>query len=503
MEDKEEKKLKDKIEKDVYGSFHLGGIEFALSVKAIQEVTNEPESYDPMPLAPSYLKGLFNLRGLIIPVVDLRTVFDIKDECGDNQYEKKIAIIEYGEHCVGLLFDKTGDVFNGNDEEKCEFHHKSGDIKDLVVKGVFKMGDGKRIIQILDPHEVLNLEQIPRTKDSSSARNKKIGIKKQCISFLVGTAVCAIGIDAIQEIIDLNEVQNSALSGEFCLGAVDIRGKTIPIIDFSNILGYGKVDDTYLEESHKVLIMKVDNESFGLLVKSVENILSYFDEDLITFPTLGDNKKEIFAGCISPNEKILAILLNHKEVLSNAEITSITKGHSNLYKEHVDNFAETKKDELSKKTYITFMVENCHALEISEVVEVINYPDDVIQPPNLSKNLKGMFNLRGKIVAVIDPRQLYEMPKLATNHKAKMIIFNEQKTTFGLVVDSVDSIISFTEKDKIKLPEMLYHGSENSLNENVREAIQVDAKDNIKKTLIILNLASLVSKVYNDTTKVA
>ena len=102
--------------KEIYGSFLLSGSEFAISVKAIQEVVNEPESYNPVPLSPNYLLGLFNLRGMIIPVVDLRKIFDFPDNHEAN--EKKVAIIEHGNICVGILFDQTCEVFNGNDSDR-------------------------------------------------------------------------------------------------------------------------------------------------------------------------------------------------------------------------------------------------------------------------------------------------------------------------------------------------------------------------------------------------
>ena len=71
---------KQSLESTIHGSFILADVEFALPAQVIQEVVNEPEHYDPMPLAPDYALGLLNLRGVIMPVVDIRILFEIEGE---------------------------------------------------------------------------------------------------------------------------------------------------------------------------------------------------------------------------------------------------------------------------------------------------------------------------------------------------------------------------------------------------------------------------------------
>lgn len=59
---------------NTYGSFFLGDIELAINVKAIQEVVNYPDTITLMPLSPHFLVGVFNLRGLIVPIVNLKKI---------------------------------------------------------------------------------------------------------------------------------------------------------------------------------------------------------------------------------------------------------------------------------------------------------------------------------------------------------------------------------------------------------------------------------------------
>ena len=496
MEEKTTENNNKKKNRDIYGSFSLSGSEFAISVKSIQEVVNEPESYSPVPLAPDFLLGLFNLRGMIIPVVDLRVIFDFPTD--DQISERKIAIIENGNYCVGILFDRTCEVFNGNEIEKSDFNSSGNNEKEKVIEGVFKLDNGKRIIQILNPYELLNLKDLPKTDESVSKKfsSRKKGKKNQCISFKVGSSTCALGIDCIQEIVKVDKIDHTALSDETCLGSINIRGNTVPVIKFEEILGYESNYDKKesVASEFRIIIMKLEEDLFGLLVFSVESILSYFGDDVVEFHVLNKVKKEIFIVCIPMENGEQTILLDHAQVLSHSEVDRITRGHSNLYKEK-KSLEEDKARSINKKTYITFSLDDKYALEICEVREVIDYPEEVMNPPNLSPYFKGMINLRGDLIPIIDPRAMYSISENTARKSQKILIFKIGDVPYGFIVDSIDSIVSYPEGNKVKIPEIIYRREAGSLNEDIKEAIQINPKTKDEKTLLILDLNGIISRI--------
>ncbi|MDD4974151.1 MAG: chemotaxis protein CheW, partial [Bacteriovorax sp.] len=67
-------KASNKSKDEIFGSFYIGTMEVAINVKAIHEVVNLPEKIIKMPLAPNFLLGVFNLRGLIIPIINLKAL---------------------------------------------------------------------------------------------------------------------------------------------------------------------------------------------------------------------------------------------------------------------------------------------------------------------------------------------------------------------------------------------------------------------------------------------
>lgn len=483
-------------EKEIYGSFFLNGSEFALSVSHVQEVINPPEKYTALPLAPSYLVGLLNLRGTIIPVVDLKEILKLKGDPAAT--ERKIAILELQGHCIGLLFDGTGEIFRSSPEERSDF---SDDENASVIRGVFKKDAGKRIVQILNVSALFDLQNIPKQDQTSQTRGRQAlvnrrGLRKQCISFVVGPAKCALGIAEIQEILKIERVTESALAVNYCIGAIDLRGTTVPIIDFTAFLGYRNVDttDQATQGSRRVVVMRIDQELFGLLVDAVDSIVTYYQEDLKGFPVISKNRSEMFIGCISLEGREDILLLDHRNILSNKEILEITHGHSRLFKTGVSK-ANDKKIGGARRTFITFAVESIYAIQIEEVKEIIDCPSTLLRPPGLPAHCVGVLNLRGDLVTIVDARIMYAQQKRERDMASKVLVFKKSNLHFGLIVDSVEGIVTFSDNNTVKLPALLYGGdSGGGLSQDVVEAIQIKDSKNQDKSMLILNSDSIAAR---------
>lgn len=496
MEDIEIQSTNANEDKAIFGSFYLMDSEFALSVSYVQEVVNAPASYTSVPLAPVYLKGLFNLRGTVVPVIDLKELLGMKS--GTLSDMQKIAIIELNGSCVGLLFDKTGEVFKNNEDERSNFDNSNST---GIISGVFKKDAGKRIVQILDVSKLFKLQNIP--KDSSKNRmgreslGKNRGNRKQCISFVIGPAKCSLPISDIQEIIKVESVSESALGFGDCIGTIDLRGTTVPVIDFPALLKYREVDRsaTATQGDRRIVVMRLEKELFGLMVDSIDSIVSFFPDELITFPVIEQKRADMFLGCITGYGDSDILLLDHQKILTNVEVNEITQGHSKLYQAH-DNGKETIKSKGgSRCTYITFKIEGSYAVAISEVKEIIDFPPNLLQPPGLKKHVRGVVNLRGELVTIVDARSMYmNNSKLNQTESQKVLVFKRDQFHFGLVVDSVESIVTFAENDKVKLPEMLYSRGEDSMSSDISEAIEVLDSNGQKKNMLILSVEALAQR---------
>ncbi|MGZ3773910.1 MAG: chemotaxis protein CheW [Pseudobdellovibrionaceae bacterium] len=496
-------KTSQKTVDSVFGTFLVGDLEVAINVKAIQEVVNFPENIVKMPLAPSYLVGIFNLRGMIIPIINLKALLQFGDiEVSTIQ---KIGIIDYQGAKVGLLFDSTNQILRVDNECFNEFRY-SVDQKNQVICGAIKLDGGRRLVQVIDPFSLVSVENIPQITDLQ--KNRKVTIdsqlhknRRKCISFRVNESILGFEMSGIQEIIRVPELQRTPRQSECCLGVVNLRGQTVPVIDFAHLLGSA---NTLISEIHskRIIVLKVENELFGLLVDSVESINSYLADDIMPIPIVSRARAKMFQGCISVTGLGEVILLNQNEVLNDEEILKITEGHSKIYSSQ-SNAGFDKKRNLNKQVYISFKLDHLFGLPIKDVREIINYTEEITITPGLPPTIKGILNLRGKLVTIIDTRLLYKLDSKSSINETKaqkILIFDIGDDSFGLIVDSLESIITVDDDKKTKVPEIMSQKVRHQFENDIKEIVTIQQAEQSDRVLIILNVMPVISRIKDMKT---
>ena len=478
----------------VYGSLHVGSGEFALAADELIEVVNPPASFTPFPLGPDCLLGLFNLRGDIIPVIDLAILLDLPVPAYPPENPDKIAVIERGGVLLGLRFERTGEVFRGHSGD----YHPFAPCEGSVIHGVFKLEDGARIVQRLDLDALFRINRIPVAEAGEGGgsvkgrKKRRLSTRRQCVSFRAGPARCALRIDAIQEIVRVGAFKSGSPAGGLSPGALELRGSIIPVVDFAALLGYGGIRATAPEEPRRILILRQGGSRVGFLVESVESIVSYFEDELLGFPVLASQCTGMFAGCISGPGATDILLLDHEKVVSMEEVGEIARGHRRLYGgDEAGRTGATAAGSLS--CYITFGIGGMFAVRIEDAREIIELPSEVVRPPGLPPHFAGVVSLRGEMIALVDARVMYGRA-VATGGGGKVILFRRAEASFGLIVDSVDSIFSIRDSEKVPMPEILRRQLAGGMAEDVLEAICVSAGER-SLSVLILNVDSIARRL--------
>lgn len=101
---KNDEKTRDEIQ---MLTFALDGVSYGVNVHQVREVKNF-EGVTPVPYAPNYIRGVTNLRGEVVPVIDLRKRFGLPDRVGNG--EMGIMVIVQGKHPIGVMVDAVMDV---------------------------------------------------------------------------------------------------------------------------------------------------------------------------------------------------------------------------------------------------------------------------------------------------------------------------------------------------------------------------------------------------------
>ncbi|WP_126975715.1 chemotaxis protein CheW [Frigidibacter oleivorans] len=88
-------------------SFRLGGEDYSLDIMSVREIRGWTRA-TPLPQAPPYMRGVINLRGTVLPVIDLaaRLGMDPVEGAARNA----VVVAQSGPRCVGLLVDAVSDI---------------------------------------------------------------------------------------------------------------------------------------------------------------------------------------------------------------------------------------------------------------------------------------------------------------------------------------------------------------------------------------------------------
>jgi len=139
-----------------YLTFTLGAEQYGIGILKIKEIIGMMP-ITAMPQAPDYLKGVINLRGKVIPIVDLRKKFAMPDQMETER--TCIIVVEVagrGAHCLtGLVVDAVSEVLNIKSEH-IEAPSSLRELHSESVLGLAKMESGVKIL--LDIDRVINSE---------------------------------------------------------------------------------------------------------------------------------------------------------------------------------------------------------------------------------------------------------------------------------------------------------------------------------------------------------
>jgi len=129
--------------------FVIGDEEYAVPILSIQEII-KPISWTRVPQVPKYVLGVFNLRGSVIPLIDLRTKFGLSPK--KQSEDTRFIVMRNGDDVAGFVIDRLTMAIRIKKENVGPPPDTvSGD--DTIIEGVGKQAD--RIITILKVDKLL------------------------------------------------------------------------------------------------------------------------------------------------------------------------------------------------------------------------------------------------------------------------------------------------------------------------------------------------------------
>jgi purine-binding chemotaxis protein CheW len=144
--------------------FKLGSEEYGVDILKVQEIRGY-EKVTPIPRSPDYLKGVVNLRGTIVPVIDLRIRFGMPDPKYDSL--TVVIVLRIAGRIVDAVVDAVSDVVRLAENEIREAPKLGAMVDSSYLSGVATQGE--RMILALDIEKLLSAAEMNLLGEAAAA----------------------------------------------------------------------------------------------------------------------------------------------------------------------------------------------------------------------------------------------------------------------------------------------------------------------------------------------
>lgn len=122
-------------------AFRVGAQEYCVDIISVREIRGWAKA-TPLPHSPDYMRGVINLRGAVLPVVDLASRFGL--ESPEPTPRSVIIVVHVNKQIVGLLVDAVSDILTVSDAAVQQTPDVASEIAKNFVRGVYAV-DGRMI----------------------------------------------------------------------------------------------------------------------------------------------------------------------------------------------------------------------------------------------------------------------------------------------------------------------------------------------------------------------
>jgi purine-binding chemotaxis protein CheW len=439
-------------------TFCLAGGELALPIKSVQEIIKLPEITQ-VPNTPDYIDGIGNLRGGILPVVNLRKRLGLEPKASDDA--TRVVVIKSGGVTTGFIVDSVSEVMHFEKDSLEPPPKTSLGIEGQYLRGIAKIDGGKRLVLILAEDQVLpELAVFSKvyagesrshggTQESTLSGPPPHDEVEQLVTFNVGEEEYALSIMQVKEIIRVTDVIPLPKAPEYIVGVVSLRNQLLPIMDLKIIFNQSssriksETEGSEIKsDARRIIVIDLKGVLTGVLVDSVSQVLT-LEKKFIELPpaiiSRGHKNRLRGVGKLE-NGKRLLMLLNIDQLISGSDVN----GTLEAMKNSTEGMSPVDKSILQaggEMQLVCFKIDQEeYAVSIMKVQEIIRI-NEITAVPKTKEYMKGIINLRGTVVPVVDMRTRFGLKTPLDKENCRIMVVDIGGKTTGLIVDSVSEVL--------------------------------------------------------------
>jgi purine-binding chemotaxis protein CheW len=305
--------------------FNLAGHEHGVDVRRVREIILEPRISTVIE-APDFVDGVLELRGKIVPVIDLRKRLQLAHVRKPDE-ASVIIIVQLGKKMAGFGVDSVSELMTVPNDLIQPPTEIVGGIGSNFIDGLAYVN--QRLLVILNLDAMLSLDEKRQLEEEGLGvgaedwKEESNDIReltfKRIITFELDRETYGAEIGEVAEIMEMAPIMPLPRVPAFILGLVNLRGAIVPIIDLRVRFG---LDQKAWSRDSRIIIMKEKNLLVGVAVDSMWESLK-LPEDSFQPPPQGVAKidAEYFKEICSVKGRMVCVL-DIKKILSDTAAKS-------------------------------------------------------------------------------------------------------------------------------------------------------------------------------------
>jgi chemotaxis signal transduction protein len=237
-------------------TFLLKDEEFGFDIMSVQEIIRLPKMAK-VPRTPAYVDGIANLRGVVLPVIDMRTRFGM--ERAEETDRTRVLVVDIDGVKTGLRVDRVNQVTR---VMRSEIEPPPAAIRGTTsdyLEGVVKLDKGQRIVMALNAAHVCAIgvtrktdstngvaagSESGSTESSVKSGNADAEVQKM-VTFRIAKEEFAFHMEHVREILRVQTPNQVPDVPDYVLGVLTVRGQILPVIDLRRLLQQQSLADEF------------------------------------------------------------------------------------------------------------------------------------------------------------------------------------------------------------------------------------------------------------------
>ncbi|RUR35731.1 chemotaxis protein CheW [Vreelandella populi] len=433
-------------------TFTVGSDVFAVEMQPVQEIIRVPEVVR-VPLTPPSLNGLANLRGNVLPIICLRSLFSLEPREADDA--TRALVLNLGQP-LGFVVDRVASVIMVEEDQIEPVSNIQATINTNLLTGLLKQVGGHELVMIIDFAALISAsfsENSLLQRVSSNAGAMSLGDvdsddeasdELQLVSFTVAEQEYGIAIDDVQEIVQIpDHIVSVPKSASHVRGVMTLRQRLLPLVSLREMFCLpGQATD----ERSRILVVSLAGMSVGIILDSVNEVLRVPAAQLEPMPPMlarDQAMAELTGLCRLNDGKRLVSVVSAERLLQHQSVQRVlneTDKEPSVDEELLDTGETDDEEQL-----VVFRLGNEEfGVPIDSVQEIVRIPENLTHVPKAPEFVEGVMNLRGVVLPVIDQRRRFGLPSIESNDRQRIMVFVINELRTGFIVDSVAEVLKIS-----------------------------------------------------------